>query len=46
MDIRCLSTEVAGGFVGCTAGIYAVNLEGTKESRVLFTGLTYRHMEV
>lgn len=46
VDIRCLSTEVAGGFVGCTAGIYAVNLEGTKESRVLFTGLTYRHMEV
>lgn len=46
VDIRSLSTEVAGGFVGCTAGIYAVNAEGVKESRVLFTGLSYRHMEL
>ena len=25
VDIRALSTEVAGGFVGCTVGMYAVD---------------------
>lgn len=37
-DVRNLSTEVAGGFVGCTAGIYAVG-EG---SSVCFTRLSYQ----
>lgn len=41
LDIRSLSTEVAGGFVGCTAGIYAVTGEETETCRVLFTGLSY-----
>ena len=25
VDIRALSTEVAGGFVGCTVGMFAVD---------------------
>jgi len=45
LDIRSLSTEVAGGFVGCTAGIYAVAQEGGRECRVLFTGLSYTHTD-
>lgn len=40
LDIRSLSTEVAGGFVGCTAGIYAVAAEETWEA-VLFKSLSY-----
>lgn len=45
LDIRSLSTEVAGGFVGCTAGIYAtvINAVAAEECRVLFTDLAYRH---
>ncbi len=42
LDIRSLSTEVAGGFVGCTAGIYAVTGKETEDCRVLFTGLSYK----
>jgi len=38
-DVRNLSTEVAGGFVGCTAGIYAVGPDG---GRVMFKGFSYR----
>jgi len=37
-DVRNLSTEVAGGFVGCTTGIYAV---GNPKKSVIFTGLGY-----
>ena len=29
LDIRSLSTEVAGGFVGCTAGMYATGIHAT-----------------
>lgn len=36
-DVRNLSTEVAGGFVGCTTGIYAVG----KGGNVCFTSLSY-----
>lgn len=58
MDIRSLSTEVAGGFVGCTVGIYATGIYATgiyaaetaavaaEERRVLFTDLSYRHIEM
>lgn len=42
LDIRSLSTEVAGGFVGCTAGIYAV--AGEENCRVLFTDFSYREL--
>lgn len=38
-DVRNLSTEVAGGFVGCTAGIYAV---GASDKAVTFTSLSYQ----
>lgn len=37
-DVRNLSTEVAGGFVGCTAGVYAVGEGGS----VCFTKLSYQ----
>ncbi len=43
LDIRSLSTEVAGGFVGCTAGIYAMVREETEDCRVLFKSLSYSH---
>lgn len=41
LDIRSLSTEIAGGFVGCTAGIYAVGEGALEGRRVLFTRLSY-----
>ncbi len=40
IDIRALSTEVAGGFVGCTIGLYAVSEKETKES-VCFENFIY-----
>lgn len=41
LDLRSLSTEVSGGFVGCCAGLYAV-AEGLKtEERALFSSLEY-----
>lgn len=42
LDIRELSTEVAGGFVGCTVGMYAVAEEGCGEGRVCFRRFSYR----
>lgn len=35
IDIRALSTEVAGGFVGCTVGMYAVS-KGESSERACF----------
>lgn len=43
LDIRSLSTEIAGGFVGCTAGLYATAQDPAQEHRILFTDLSYRH---
>ena len=40
IDIRALSTEVAGGFVGCTVGMYAVSNQQTEE-RACFKAFTY-----
>lgn len=37
-DVRNLSTEVAGGFVGCTAGLFALGESG----RACFTKLSYQ----
>lgn len=34
LDISSLSTEVAGGFVGCTVGIYAVMSENVPENGI------------
>lgn len=45
IDIRCLSTEVAGGFVGCTVGMYAVDEKaGESDAKACFRGLTYESM--
>lgn len=41
IDIRSLSTEVAGGFVGCTVGLYATTEDST-QCRALFTDFSYR----
>lgn len=42
LDIRSLSTEVAGGFVGCTAGIFAVTENEDAQGAVLFKALSYQ----
>lgn len=44
IDIRKLSTEVAGGFVGCTAGMYAVIDRVDGEGAVCFKSLSYRKL--
>lgn len=41
-DIRALSTEVAGGFVGCTVGMYAVAPEGSDSGAVCFKTFSYQ----
>lgn len=40
VDIRSLSTETAGGFVGCTVGLYAAG--GEKTQSVTFKSFSYR----
>lgn len=42
LDIRELSTEVAGGFVGCTVGMYAVADTDCREQAACFKSLSYR----
>ena len=42
LDIRELSTEVAGGFVGCTVGMYAVADVDCREQAACFKSLSYR----
>lgn len=42
MDIRALSTEVAGGFVGCTTGIFAVTDEENAKGTALFKNFSYQ----
>lgn len=41
IDIHALSTETAGGFVGCTAGMYAVAEPGAEEAEVCFRSFAY-----
>lgn len=44
VDIRSLSTETAGGFVGCTVGIYAAG--GTRSAAdITFKTFSYRKLE-
>ena len=44
VDIRGLSTEISGGFVGCCVGLYAV-AEGIDTSeRVLYKSMEYRSL--
>lgn len=40
VDIRSLSTEIAGGFVGCTVGLYAAG-GNNKDTSVIFKKFTY-----
>ncbi len=42
LDIRGLSTEVAGGFVGCTTGIFAVTDEEIAQGAALFKSFSYQ----
>ncbi len=45
IDIRALSTEVAGGFVGCTIGLYASDSEEREEPvKALFKSFGYRRI--
>lgn len=45
IDIRALSTEVAGGFVGCTVGIYATDSEERDvPAKVCFKSFAYRRI--
>ncbi len=41
LDIRALSTEVAGGFVGCTVGMYAVADEDNHGEAACFGSFSY-----
>lgn len=41
IDIRNLSTEVAGGFVGCTVGMYAIS-EPSSTDKILFKSFSYK----
>ena len=42
LDIRALSTEVAGGFVGCTVGMYAAADMDCREMAACFTSFSYQ----
>ena len=42
LDIRDLSTEVAGGFVGCTVGMYAVADKECSDQAACFRSFTYQ----
>lgn len=41
IDIRSLSTEVAGGFVGCTVGMYAVSEKDEEDAVACFRSFSY-----
>lgn len=45
IDISDLSTEKAGGFVGCTVGIYAEDIESRSDKvRALFKSFSYKRI--
>ena len=45
IDISALSTEVAGGFVGCTLGMYATDEEDREDPvKAVFKLFTYRRI--
>ena len=45
LDISPLSTEVAGGFVGCTVGMYAEDSEVREtKARALFKSFSYKRL--
>lgn len=45
VNIACLSTETAGGFVGCTVGVYATSGGTEPEGYALFKNFQYTHKE-
>ena len=48
IDIRELSTEVAGGFVGCTIGVFASNPMLTQDSEtegIIVKSISYQGMK-
>lgn len=46
LDISSLSTEVAGGFVGCTVGIFATDGDDREEPvYAVFKSLNYERFE-
>ena len=46
IDISSLSTEVAGGFVGCTIGVYAEDIEEREEkAKALFKSFSYKRIK-
>ncbi len=46
VDIRALSTEVAGGFVGCTVGMYAAARPERRDQAAVFERFSYRALRV
>ncbi|MBO4899935.1 MAG: family 43 glycosylhydrolase [Lachnospiraceae bacterium] len=45
LDVSSLSTEVAGGFVGCTIGVYAEDVEEREEKvKALFKSFSYKRL--
>jgi xylan 1,4-beta-xylosidase len=42
MDARFLSTETAGGFVGCTIGLYATSLGKQSSKKAMYEWFEYR----
>lgn len=44
VDIRNLSTEIAGGFVGCTVGLYAAGGDNN-DTGVVFKSFTYKEIK-
>lgn len=45
IDIHSLSTEIAGGFVGCTVGMYAVSGKQTEEGAV-YKNFIYKSLDI
>lgn len=46
LDVSCLSTEVAGGFVGCTVGIFATDgIDRDEPIKAQFTEFSYHRIE-
>lgn len=47
IDLSALSTEVAGGFVGCTLGCYAIGTEGVKDDAyACFRNIAYNPFKI
>lgn len=45
VDAKFLSTKVAGGFVGCTFGLYATSMGKESRTKACFDSFTYKGMD-